>query len=178
MSAIINVFATRGDWGSLLSEVESTRPVHYAEAGVLDNPEPVVYRSASEIPSAGAGLATGAKRGVCLLMADVDVSFAVRTVRQKRGGARYAVDQQSNPDTVAVFLGRQVGDQTILSGSVGTCTESKASAALLRILASAIRRKWVGIKSYGVGPEAVRVLDAGGRLTANLRSPREYDLQR
>jgi hypothetical protein len=143
---------------------------------MLDKPEPALYGSVSEIPCAGTTLAKDTNQGPCFLLADAAIPFAVRPVPQRRGGTRYAVDQQKNPDSVALFPGGQFDDRTILAGSIGTCTDSAVSAALLGVIASAIRRQWAEIKSYAVGPEAARVLDAGGRLTANLRSPCEYDL--
>lgn len=178
MSKIINIFASRKDLLDLLGDVESTRAVHYAEAGISDRPERIVYGSASEIPGLGTVRLAQANAGPRFLLADAAVPFALRLVPQRRGGMRHAIDQQSNPDSVALFPGGQVDDQTVLAGSIGTCTDSATSAALLEVLAGVICRKWAKIKSYGVGPEAMRVLDAGGRLTANLHSPRDYDLQR
>lgn len=178
MSKLINLFATRKDLLDLLADVESARAIHYAEAGLLYGPEPAVYRSASEIPDLGMTRVPDTNLGPRFLLADAAVPFAARPVPQRRGGMRYAMDQQKNPDSVALVPGGQFDDHTILAGSIGTCTESSASAALLEVIAGAIRRKWAGLRSNAVGPEATRLLDAGGRLTANLRSPREYDLRR
>jgi hypothetical protein len=178
MSKVINIFATRMDLLELLGDVEAAQPVHYVEAGLLDKPTPAEYGSACEIPGLGTTHAPDTNVGERYLLAYTSIPFTVRPVPQKRGGTRYAVDQQKNPDSVALIPGGQVDERTILAGSIGTCTGSEASAAILRTIASSIHRRWSEIKSYAVGPEAAIVLDAGGRLTANLRSPREYDLQR
>ena len=178
MSRVIDVFATRADLLDVLTDVESARPIHYTEAGVFDTPEPAQYGSCLEIPGLGAIRAAEANLAPIFLVTDATISFTIRPVPQKRGGIRYAMDQRVNPDSVALYPGGQFDDRTIVAGSIGTCTDSAASAALLVMIATAIRTKWSEIKSYAVGPEAARILDAGGRLTANLRSPREYDLQR
>ena len=178
MSKIINFFATRKDLLDLLANVESVRAIHYAEAGMSDEPKLVVYGSASTIPGLGELRVTEANLGPGFLLADMEVPFAVRHVPQRRGGNRFAMDQRMNPDSVDLVPGGQFDAQTILAGRIGTCTDSPVSAALLAAIAASIRKKWTQVKSYAVGPEALGILDAGGRLTANLRSPREYDLQR
>jgi hypothetical protein len=178
MSKVIGIFATRNDLLDLLADVESARSVQYAEAGMFDKPAPATFGSSSEIPGLGTTHATSTNLAPRFLLADAGVPFSVRPVLQRKGGTRYAVDQQKNPDSVALIPGGQFDGQTLLAGSIGTCTNSAVSAALLGAIASVIRRKWVKIQSYAVGPEAARVLDAGGRLTADIWSPREYDLQR
>ena len=44
------------------------------------------------------------------------------------------------------------------------------------MFAKPIKKHWAHVKSYYVGPEALEVLRKGGRLTASVRSPKEYDL--
>jgi hypothetical protein len=178
MSKIINLFATRKDLLDVLTDVESTLPIHYAEAGMFDSPEAAVYGSLSQIPDLSVIHAKSAHAERHLLVADATVSFIVRPVEQKRGGMRYAVDQRTNPDSVALIPGGHLNDETLLAGSLGTCTDSPTGGALLATIASTIQRKWAMVKSYVVGPEALILLDAGRRLTANARSPREYDLER
>jgi len=178
MSTVIGLFATRNDLLDLLNEVEATRPIHYAEAGMFDSPELMVYPSALNIPSLGEIHVQESVQGRILLIADAAVQFVVRPVPQRRGGTRFAIDQKLNPDSVALFPGGQFDSHTLLAGNFGTCTDSEASSSLLGTVEASIRKRWVEIKSYAIGPEAASVLDAGGRLTANLRSPSEYDLQR
>lgn len=177
MSRVIDILATRQDLIGLLVDVESRRLVHYVEAGMFDTPEPTQFGSCLEIPALGTISVASANLASIYLMADVETLFAVRSVPQKKGGIRYAMDQRVNPDSVALYPGGQYNDQTILAGSIGTSTDSSASITLLKTIAKVVH-KWTEIKSYVVGPEAESILDAGGRLTANIRSPREYDLQR
>lgn len=177
MSKVIDIFATRKDLIDLLVDVESERSIHYVEAGMFVTPEPTQFQSCSQIPVFGAIRVASANLASIYLVADAEISFTIRPVPQRKGGIRYAMDQRMNPDSVALYPGGQFDDRTILAGSIGTCTDSPASLVLLRTIATLIQ-KWAEIKSYAVGPEAERILEAGGRLTASLRSPREYDLQR
>lgn len=178
MSKIIGFFATRKDLLDLLGEVESRRSIHYAESGMFDSPELVIYASGSEIPSLGLTNVHSTVLGRKLLISDVGTSFVCESVPQRRGGTRYAVDQKENPDTVRLFPGGQFDKETILAGDFGTCTDSAVSASLLRVVTRSVRKRWANIRANFVGPEALAVLDAGGRLTDNLCSPPEYDLRR
>ena len=176
--SLINFFATRADLLDLLTEVESKQDIHYAEAGMFDNDGLVVYTSATRIPGLGESQVQQSVQGRILLIADVPTEFVLRSVPQRRGGVRYAVDQKQNPDSVSLLPGGQFDEQTILAGNFGTCTDSSASLALIKLITETTKGKWAKIKSYAVGPEAAKILDSGGRLTANLHSPRVYDLQR
>ena len=179
MSKGIEMFATRTDLLALLGDVEAAQPVHYIEAGLLDTPTPAEYGSAREIPGLGTIQVPETNLGKFYLLAYTSIPFTVEPVPQRRGGTLYAVDQLKNPDSVSLHPGGQFDGRTVLAGTIGTCTGSEASAALLRSIASSIRRRrWSKIKSDAVSPEAEIILDAGGRLTASLRFPREYDLQR
>jgi hypothetical protein len=178
MSKVIGFFATRNDLLDLLGEVESRRMVHYIEAGMFDSPEIATYRLASQIPDLGVIHVDASHKGLSLLIADDATSFAYEIVPQRRGGVRYAVDQKENPDTIDLIPGGQFDDRTILAGRFGTCTDSPMSASLFNVVGRVARKKWPRIKGNFVSSEALAILDGGGRLTDDLRSPREYDLQR
>lgn len=178
MSKVINFFAARGDLLNLLVEVESMRMIHYVEAGMVEIPELTTYQSASQISNLGVIHVDAPHKGLNLLIADDMTSFTCEEIPQRRGGMRYAVDQKENPDTIDLIPGGQFDDRTILAGRFGTCTDSSVSAALLKTVALGVRKRWKKVKSYWIGSEAMRLLDTGGRLTFNLRSPQEYDLRR
>lgn len=177
MSRVVHFFAAQKDMLDLLAEIESTRMIHYVEAGMFERAELIVYASASQIPDLGFIDVQSTVLGRKLLIADATTSFTLRSVPQRDGGVRYAMDQQENPDTLSFFPGGQFDEQTILAGDSGTCTDSPVSVALFKIMSGVVRRRWVKIRGNFVGPEALGVLNAGGRLTDNLRSSQEYDLR-
>jgi len=178
MSRSIQIYATRKDLLGLLADVEAACPIHYAQAGMFEHSNLVEYGAAAEIEGLGKLSVPEAGLGPILLIADRDAPFTMEPVPQRRGGVRYAVDQGLNPDSVSIVPGGQYDERTVLAGNIGTCTESQKSVRLLRAIFSIIRKKWTPIRSYAVGPEAVTVLDSGGRLAAGLNFPREYDLRR
>lgn len=178
MSNMIHFFATRDDLLELLAEIESARRIHYVEAGMFETAELTVYPSAFHIPDLGLINVHSTVLGLTLLIADVTTCFTCERVPQRRGGVRYTVYQDRNPDTISLRPGGQFDEQTILAGDFGTCTDSPVSAALLRAVARAVRKKWGKAREYWVSQGASAILDDGGRLTADLHSPAEYDLRR
>jgi len=178
MSKLISFFATRDDLLCLLGEVELKWRIHYTEAGMFETPEIIVYCSSPHIPQLGITHWGTTITGLFYLIADAATSFKVRPVPQRRGGIRYAMDQKENPDTVTFFPGGRYDNETVIAGNFSTCTNSQVSADLMQAIARLVRKKWTKIKSYSVGPEAMAILESGGRLTADIRSPREYDLKK
>jgi hypothetical protein len=90
---------------------------------------------------------------------------------------KYFLDQQSHPESVFLRPGGNF-DGCVIAGQIGTISDDKWSIALFRVLRTTLRKNFEKIKSYLVGKSAAKFLDAGGRLTANVRSPTEYDLVR
>ena len=178
MSRVIGFFATRNDLLDLLLQIEQKRPIHFAESGMTDNQKIAVYSSAADIPGLSSINVHESVQGRILLITDVAIPFANEAVQQRRGGVRYYVSQKANPDTISLAPGGQFDVQTILAGNFGTCTDSTISEDLINMVAGKISSNWSRVQSYFVGQEAATVLDSGGRLTAILKSPREYDLKR
>jgi len=178
MSKVINFFATRPDLLDLLNDVESKQSIQYVEAGLLDSPTPRVYGSCMECPGIGRIRIDNTNLGAGYLIIPKGTPVAIEAVPQRRGGIKYAVDQGMNPNSVDMLSGGQYDKMTVVAGRIGTCTDSTESAALLKTIRGLIHKRWERIRSYWVGPEAAKILDRGGRLTANLGSPSEYDLQR
>jgi hypothetical protein len=179
MSQYIHFFALRHDLLDMLAVAEVLKPIHYVRGGVFESSEPIIYNSATEIPDLGIIGVDSSVQGSFFLIADATTAFSVASVPQRRGGIRYAIDQRQNPDTVSFSPAGWYDAQIVLAGEIATCTKTPLSIALLKIMGKAIRKKkWEKIYEYHVSPQAVQILDAGGRLTTGVRVPQEYDLRR
>jgi hypothetical protein len=86
-------FATKADLELLLREVESERQLQFVETGLFDSPSVEPIHSLLGAPSLGHLSAGDHNQGPCYLVASQDISIVVRTVPQRRGGTKYAVDQ-------------------------------------------------------------------------------------
>ena len=178
MSRSIHFFATRRDLESVLTVVESERPLQYVRTGLLDSPATLVVTSALQVPNLGIALHGDQVHESCYLVADVDTQVAIREVPQRKGGSLYAIDQKANPRTVALRPGGVFDTAAIIAGEVSTCTDDPISREMVNLFAREIRRQFKRIKSFFVGPEAEQLFDGGYRLTTSVKSPREIDLSR
>lgn len=178
MPNVINYYATRTDIVAILEDFERKFNVHYAAAGSYDTPHIAQYATIGAIPEAGRMSADAAHKGKKYLIALEATTFSSVEIQQRDGGLRYAVDQRANPNTVVLAPGGAFDDKTILAGSLGTTNSSPVSMQLMRTLGRLLRSQWSAIQSYYVGPEAEAILDMGGRLTAIVGMPGEYDLVR
>src|SRR4051812_861655 len=94
------------------------------------------------------------------------------------GKDRWAVDQLANPDSTILRHGGMFKSDILLAGEVRTASRTTAALRLQRAFDAAIRKTFVKIQAFHVGPEAVALLDSGYRLTAAEQSPPEFDLRR
>lgn len=171
----INLFATKDDWHSLLARVEEQLAVYYVLGGRLTEPlcRIKTYQQLEDLGSASSGNASSER--ICLCVRD-DTEIEIRSIEQRNGGQLDFVDQQSNPDTIALKSGGRFGGNVIVAGQIGTISGSDWSLRAFAIFQKEVRKQFEQVKSYHVGKEARSLLEQGWRLTANVRSPGEYDL--
>ncbi len=149
----------------VLDAVGSIRPVQFVCAGLFNSASFQVY---SVLPK------TAPQANY--LIADRSLVIEARDVPQREGGCKFAIDQMINPETIVIRPGGMIDDGCLISGQIGTASKDPASIDLFMTVVSEMRRRFVAVKSYYVGAEALGLLKAGVRLTANPKSPRIYDL--
>jgi hypothetical protein len=177
-STEIHFFATRGDLEEIITAVEAVRQLAYVRTGLFDEPTVELVETLLAIPEIGTAQVGDGIGCPSFLVATRPFVPAVRSVPQRRGGTKYAIDQRENPETIVIRPGGVLSDTVVIAGSLGTVSEDPASLELFALFRTKVRSRFSPIKSYRVGPRAAGILDAGGRLTANVRSPVLYDLTR
>jgi hypothetical protein len=178
MSKSFHFFATKRDLESIIMEVESKRMLQYIRAGLFDSPEIFVVVSGLNIPNLGIASHGDQVHEEKYLVDNLDSHITIREVPQFKGGMLYAIDQKINKQTIALRPGGLYQNIAIIAGEVSTCTENPASKELMNLFAQIIRRQFIKIKSFFVGPQAEQFLDVGYRLTTSVKSPKEIDLSR
>jgi hypothetical protein len=91
---------------------------------------------------------------------------------------RWSVDQLANPDSTVLRHGGLFKENVLLQGEVRTAYKTKVAQRLQRAFDAAIRKHFVKIQAFYVGPAAGVLLDSGCRLTAAEQCPPESDLRR
>ena len=176
MSRICPIYATREDILGLMRDVEERIALNYVIAGMFDKAEHTTYCKATEIPDLGISRGGDTNLDLQVILAKDPAEFVMERVPQRKGGVRYSFDQVENPNTVVISAGGQFDETTVIAGSIGTCKNTPESVELFKLLKKMVRKRFVRIRSYYVGPDAKEILDAGGRLTTGISSPSEYDL--
>jgi hypothetical protein len=175
LSAQTHFFATASDLLPVTNEAESLMSVQYVLTGLFESADLIAYRTASDLPDFGIASAGDANHLPQYLVAPASVRIAVRTVSQKKGGTRYAVDQLENPETIVFAPGGIYDNVAVIAGRIGSVHTNDVAKALLNAFSRDVK-KFRRVGSYFVGPEAELLWQAGYRLTASVGSPREYDL--
>ena len=178
MSRATQSYATRNDWSECLRMVEAQRPLAYTVSGLFDAEDPESFIGVDAVPNFGCATMSNSLLEPCYLVHDSDREIQTRQVPQRRGGLKYAIDQRLNPFAVGLRPGGLLTDDILIAGQLGTSTRDPASIELHKLIIRELKRRFVCIKSYWVGPEAVRLLDHGGRLTISYTPDTTFDLVR
>lgn len=172
---IINVFATQADWCKLLSRIEEQLEISYVRGGSQIGP-PRRVETHEKLEGLGFANSGNLNTEVGFLCLCKDTNIEIRSVEQRNGSRMNLIDQQMNPDTVAIKAGGTFGSNVIVAGQIGTISESEWSLRAYSAFEKEICKQFKKVKSYYVGDQAHKLLRDGWRLTANVRAPEEYDL--
>jgi hypothetical protein len=174
----LSFFATPNDLRSIIEGVEARLPLNYFVTGLFDVSD-IATRS-SLLTERGLGLAwhPDGARGTAYLVLPSIAQVAVREVRQRSGGTKYAIDQLNNPHSVVFAPGGTFEAIGVVAGSVGTVHGNSVSSEIFKVFASQIKKDFSRGHSGFIGPDASDAWHAGCRLAADLRAPVEYDLAR
>jgi len=170
-------YAFAEDCALLLSEFETRQMVRYHRAGNFTSRPGKPFQTWSDLPDIG--VAHGDSSNACpnYLISPVGSEPVVRTMGGFLKKRRFLVDQLVNPETVTLNLGGVWRDEALLSGRVACAHSNPVSTQLIRSFDAGFRKHFVKVKAYWVGPQALAYLNQGGRLTAAIQCPADYDLQ-
>jgi len=174
----IQFFATREDLEEVIEAIEAKRALTFVRTGLFDEPSVDSVDSLRSIQDLGVAPAGDSMKCPNYLVGNRPFVPVVRSVLQRRGGTKYAIDQLENPQTIAIRPGGAFGDSVLIAGTLGTASKDAMSLELYQLFMGVFRPSFQAIKSFRVGRCAARLLDAGARLTQNVRSPVLYDLTR
>ncbi|MCB9869696.1 MAG: hypothetical protein H6837_07545 [Planctomycetes bacterium] len=170
-------FATTLDIRSVLQDVERELAVRYVRVGDVEpSGEPLAWSTSADIPDLGVASEGDQALERALLVLPATEEPRTREVPLRRGGRRIVVDQTANAASVMLRAGGVLRSGVLIAGQVGTVSEDPWAVQAYGTIARIIRRVFQKTKSYYVGQEALQQLKSGARLTARVRSPREFDL--
>lgn len=178
MTRAYEMFATRSDLLDLLDSVEALRSIQYIKLGLRSCVDPIVATSVHSIENFGIATFGDQNLEPMYLILDSSESVNVKRITQRRGGVKYKVGQAENPRSVTLKVGGEYKNEALIAGQIGTVTNDKGSISLLQLFEQELRKNFEIIKNNYIGKGAARALDSGARLTANVRTPTQFDLRR
>lgn len=170
-------YATKEDLLPVLESVEAGSLLKYARTGRFSRSTPEVFLAGASIPEIGTANNDSSIGCESYLILAQLVDIEVRQIQQTDGTTSYFVDQLVNPDTVVITAGGVRTPHVILHGRVATVSDSPQSQKLMKLFASAFRRRFTKVKAFWVGAHALNRLEGGTRLTMAVSSPSEFDLK-
>lgn len=170
-------YATAGDLGWLLSQLEVEKPLQYTLMGLFEVNEPQTYLSYRDIPDFGRASHPTAAANRSYLLSFKGLEVSVREIRQKVGGVLYGVDQIQNEDTIVLRPAGRYRDDIILCGMIGSVSKSEISKVLYDLAKKEFRKNFKKVREFFIGEEALHIWHAGARLTIGASSPTEFDLK-
>ncbi len=172
-------FATADDLLPVLLGVEARLSVAYTPFGHVNVPKVDHFYTARDLPTLFQPQPfESAVCGPAYLVTQSGAEIALSQLSPFDGKDRWAVDQLANPDSTVLRHGGLYGGNVLLQGEIRTAYKTKAALRLQRAFDSAVRKHFVKIKAFYVGPGAESLLDSGCRLTAAQQCPPEFDLRR
>lgn len=170
-------FGTEDDLRPLITGIESREQFQFLECGLFDELQRPTLSTLSALSSLGVAKTGDANLEPSYLVSRLGTDIHVRTIPQRRGGTKFAVDQLANPGTLVFRPGGKVpASSVVIGGSVGTVKDDSGAAELMKLFSDEIRNRFTRVKGLWVGPSALAILRAGGRLTNAVSAPVEYDL--
>lgn len=170
----IQFFATKQDLLSVLGSVEATHSLKYARAGHYTEESYETYEFASLIPGLGTATSDSAISCHSFLVVRRGTPVSSRRIETRQGVA-YAVDQLLNSESAILRPGGLWGD-VLLHGELAAAHDCAFYRELKKSIRFEMKKHFRTIEHYSVGPAALEILKAGGRLTIAVQSPPEYDL--
>jgi hypothetical protein len=170
-------FSTQDDITPLIKEIELSFSIDYVEMGLFDNNKMTMYRSALDILNLGITVHGDWNRDLRLMIIPKGANVQIRPVVQRKGGIKFAIDPLENQETICIQFGGIYQNRTLIAGKCGTVYFSDFALNIFKKVSALIKKDFIRIGNFYVGPAALNKLKAGWRLTTDEQFPKEYDLQ-
>jgi hypothetical protein len=173
-----NFFASADDLLSVFERVESRLSVSFVLARMFETSQFALFHAGAALPSLRLPASRQSSGCPTYLVGLSSTPVNVRSVPQRTGAVRYAIDQLENPDSVTLTHGGFHSPDVMISGRVATISATPTGKKLQAAFSNAIAKQFTRVNAFYVGPEAYELLRQGCRLTFNVDAPPEYDLEK
>ena len=170
-------FATREDWFPALSNLEQDLELWFFEAGNHDSPDIPKLSSLSRWGSLGISRYGNQVLETAFTVAPQWVRIKTGEIAQRKHGVRYYLDLSDTPCAISFRPSGCFEDYCLIAGSMAPGFDNEESMQLYSQFRTRLFSEFTELKSYKVGPAALRLLKKGWRLTYSTSASTEYDLK-
>lgn len=172
-------FATPSDIVPVLKRFEVCALLKFVEIGNLETPNRMVYMEISQIPNPGISTHETGSLSKKYLVSHRSAKNIMRSFIGGKGESRWTLENGDNEETVVLNMAGLWETGTLLPGSIMTLHETPVAQQLMRWFLLALKKeKFIKIREWWVGHEAMEMLKAGRRLSTTAeQSPPEFDLK-
>ncbi|MHB1215310.1 MAG: hypothetical protein ACYCY9_10015 [Thiobacillus sp.] len=181
-------YATKADYEPVIADVAAQMAVKYVVEEWRLEPDFRVYQSPLDAPGFGVGQAPLDAGTESFFVLPEDAELPFEHMPERKAPEKYGF----GPVSISAPPKRWVGfrpsgfhkseqwGEGLLKGWLATNSEHPDSLAIFNAFKKSIKKRFEYFRYSGVyvGPEAVRYFETDGRLTDDLRCPREGDAKR
>lgn len=179
-------YATRADYEPVFDDVATQFPVKYAIDEWRLEPDHRVYTSPLDAPDFEC-FKWGRSPGTMFIVLPEDAALPFSHMPHRQVPEKYGIIPSSVDENYrwigfhpSGFHESEQWGEGLLQGWLATNSGHPDSLAVFNAFKKSIKKRFEYFQHSGVyaGPEAVKYFEAGGRLTEDLRHPREWDAKR
>lgn len=177
MKKRINFFAASNDLRPVLNSIEEEVPLRYTLMGNHTAEENVTFLRGGDIADLGRAVKDASVKCPCYLVTFFEEKVNSRFLRLNSGEHTYSTSQLLNPDSLAFSPAGLWSESVVLAGSTTTVSETDEAQRLMKLFDKNLRRTFIKVNAFWVGPSASALFSSGARLTTAIQSPPDLDLR-
>jgi len=174
----LDFFAASVDLLPSIAAFESRHAVKYLLTGMFESATTEMYSSGALIPNLGVSVHGHQASEQTYMVLDAKAEIHFREIPQRQGGSLYSLDLLRNPNWFSLTPAGIFDGRFVIPGGIGTTSKNSVAEALGRDFAREIKKRFTKIHNYYVGPNALRLMEEGWRLTLSTQTSVEFDLRR
>ena len=169
-------YGLKEDLVKIFESIELNFDIKYAKVGLFENNPSNLVPSLVSKSDIGIVQHGDWNHNQQYLILPKDEELKIRTVQQKNGGVKFAVDQMINKNSVVILLGGLYKNNTVIASKVGSISEVEFSKNILNHITLILKKRYLKKDGFYVGNEALKLANQGGRLTTDY-STAKFDLK-
>ena len=170
-------YGSNEDIRELLKNIESVQKFKYDQSGLFDEHELRSFESLAGIDDIGIAISGDNIQCAGYLVSMPEDEIQIRTIPQRKGGIKYAVDQKENPNTIIFCPGGEFSNESaIIEGRISTAYDNVQSIGIYNLFLKHLKKLFNKHGGSYVGKGAHQLYKTDWRLTQNISSPVGYDL--